>query len=196
MIRLLSGGLISLPAVRLDGPKCHIRPPMPRDWREWAHVRGLSHDFLKPWEPTWPVDALTRATFGRRLRRQAQDWREDEGYSFLVFRNEDERLVGGLALTNVRRGVAQVATLGYWIGEPYARQGFMSGAVKLALEFAFTQLSLHRVEAACLPTNQASRGVLEKTGFTQEGYARGYLRIDGTWRDHVLYAVLRDEWQG
>jgi ribosomal-protein-alanine N-acetyltransferase len=195
MIRLLGGGLISPPAIRLDGPVCHIRPPMSRDWREWAELRALSRDFLTPWEPTWPADALTRGAFVRRLRRQAQEWRDDEGYSFLAFDNGSGAMTGGLSLTNVRRGVAQTVTLGYWVAQPLARRGYISAATRLAIDFAFGQLGLHRVEAACLPNNQPSRGLLEKVGFTHEGYARGYLRIDGTWRDHILYSVLREEWR-
>ena len=195
MIRLLGSGLISPPAVRLDGPRCYIRPPLPRDWREWADLRAESRAFLTPWEPTWPADALTRSSFTRRLRRQAQEWRDDEGYSFLAFDRQSDTMVGGLGLSNVRRGVAQMGTLGYWAGKPYARRGYISAATRLVLDFAFGQLGLHRVEAACLPTNEASRGLLEKVGFTHEGYARGYLRIDGAWRDHVLYAVLREEWR-
>lgn len=196
MIRFLGGGLIGPPAVRLDGPRCFIRPPAPKDWRPWAELRAVSREFLTPWEPTWPADALTRPAFARRLRRQAQEWREDEAYSFFAFDHQDEAIVGGLGLSNVRRGVAQTATLGYWAGLPYAHRGYISAATRLVLDFAFTQLGLHRVEAACLPINDASRGLLEKVGFTHEGYARGYLRIDGVWRDHVLYAILRDEWHG
>ncbi len=193
MIRLLGSGLISPPAMRLDGPKCYIRPPLPRDWREWADLRAESRAFLEPWEPTWPADTLSRAAFVRRLRRQAQEWRDDEGYSFLVFDHRTDALVGGLNLSNVRRGVAQMATLGYWAGQACARRGYISGGARLALGFAFDQLNLHRVEAACLPRNEASRGLLEKIGFTYEGYARAYLRIDGAWQDHALYAMVQGD---
>lgn len=193
MIRLLGGGLLGMPAVRLDGQRVFIRPPHPRDWHAWAELRTVSRDFLTPWEPTWPPDALTRAAFGRRLRRQSAEWRDDESYSFLVFERPSEALVGGIGLSNVRRGVAQMATLGYWVGRPHARCGFTSEATGLILDFAFHHLGLHRVEAACLPTNLASRGLLEKVGFRHEGHARDYLRIDGQWRDHVLYAILRDD---
>lgn len=196
MIRLLGSGLVSPPALRLDGPAVYIRPAAARDWREWADLRSESRAFLTPWEPTWPVDVLTRTAFLRRLRRHAQEWRDDEGYSFFIFDRQSDTLVGGLGLSNLRRGVAQTATLGYWVGQPFARRGFVSAATRLVLDFSFGHLGLHRVEAACLPTNAASRGLLEKVGFTHEGYARGYLRIDGAWRDHVLYAMLREEWQG
>jgi [ribosomal protein S5]-alanine N-acetyltransferase len=105
-------------------------------------------------------------------------------------------LTGGIGLSNVRRGVAETASLGYWIGEPYARQRYMSAALPLVLDFAFDRLRLHRVEAACLPTNVPSRALLLRTGFQQEGYARNYLLIDGKWQDHLLFAILREDWRG
>ena len=196
VIGLLRNGLISPPAVRLDGERVSIRPPLSRDWHEWSNLRERSRAFLTPWEPTWPADALARTAYLRRLRRQIIEWRDDEAYSFLAVERRTDRVVGGIGLSNIRRGVAQTATLGYWVGEVYARRGYMSEATRLTLDFAFGQLGLHRIEAACLPTNAPSRGLLEKVGFQYEGYARGYLRIDGAWRDHVLYAILRDEWRG
>ncbi|GGE70606.1 ribosomal-protein-alanine N-acetyltransferase [Niveispirillum cyanobacteriorum] len=180
--------------MRVDGPNVFIRPAQPRDWKQWAEIREASREFLVPWEPTWPPDALTQTAFNRRLRRQAAEWRDDETYSFLTFEQRSELVVGGIGLTNVRRGVAQMGSMGYWVGRPYARRGYTSEAARLMLSFAFGQLGLHRVEAACLPTNQASSGVLEKVGFTKEGYARAYLRINDKWADHILYAILRDDW--
>ncbi|QJE73360.1 GNAT family N-acetyltransferase [Aerophototrophica crusticola] len=194
-IRLIPEGLLSPPAMRLDGERVYVRPPQPKDWKSWADVREASRDFLVPWEPTWPTDALTRDSFLRRVRRQAAEWREDEAYAFLVFEQGSGNVVGGVGLTNIRRGVAQMGTMGYWVGKAYARHGYTSEAARLVLGFAFGQLGLHRVEAACLPTNAPSRGLLEKVGFREEGYARAYLRIDGKWADHVLYAILRDDWR-
>ncbi|OYQ34820.1 30S ribosomal protein S5 alanine N-acetyltransferase [Niveispirillum lacus] len=194
MIRLIPDGLLSPPPLRVDGPHVFIRPAQPRDWKQWAEIREISREFLVPWEPTWPPDALTQTAFNRRLRRQAAEWRDDETYSFLTFEQGSEQVVGGIGLTNVRRGVAQMGSMGYWVGRPFARRGYTSEAARLMLSFAFGQLGLHRVEAACLPSNQASSGVLEKVGFTREGYARAYLRINDKWADHVLYAILRDDW--
>lgn len=194
MIRLIPDGLLSPPPLRVDGPNVFIRPAQPRDWKSWADLRDASREFLVPWEPTWPPDALTQAAFTRRLRRQAGEWRDDEAYSFLTFEQHTEQVVGGIGLTNVRRGVAQMGSMGYWVGRPFARRGYTSEAARLLLSFAFGQLGLHRVEAACLPTNEASSGVLEKVGFTREGYARAYLRINDKWADHLLYAILRDDW--
>ncbi len=182
------------PAYRHTGQRVLLRAPERRDWRKWAELRGESRAFLAPWEPTWSTDALTRTAFNRRLARYAADWRQDQGYSFLLFGLEDDALLGGIGLTNVRRGVAESGSLGYWIGERHARQGFMAEGLQLVLAFAFQRARLHRVEAACLPHNQASRGLLNKSGFREEGYARGYLCIDGKWQDHVLFAMLRDEW--
>ena len=184
------------PALRLVGERVILRPPERGDWQEWAELRGESRRFLAPWEPSWSADSLTRGAFRRRLQRYAADWRSDQGYSFFVFRNEDGTMVGGIGLSNVRRGVAETASLGYWIGERHARKGYMTAALDLILGFSFTRLKLHRVEAACLPHNGPSRGLLAKCGFREEGYAKEYLCIDGRWQDHVLFAMLRDEWTG
>lgn len=167
-----------------------LRPPQMADYAEWASLREKSRAFLVPWEPTWPADDLTRGAFRRRLKRYAEDQRTDQAYAFFIFRQEDNVLVGGLTLANVRRGVAQAGSLGYWLGEPFVRRGYMSAAVKALLPFAFGTLKLHRVEAACIPTNAASIRLLEKCGFVREGYAREYLCINGVWQDHLLYARL------
>ena len=158
-----------------------------------GYLRALSRDFLTPWEPTWPADELSRAAFRRRLRRYARDLREDLTYPFFVFRAGDGVLLGGLTLSHVRRGVAQSASLGYWMGQPHAGRGHMSAAVAALVPFAFQTLRLHRVEAACVPTNQPSIRLLERNGFEREGYAKSYLCINGTWADHYLYARARAE---
>ncbi|HEX2150681.1 MAG TPA: GNAT family protein [Stellaceae bacterium] len=182
--------------LRLVGDRVFLRPPERGDYESWATLRARSRGFLTPWEPTWPPDALSRSSYRTRLSRYAEDWRTDQGYNFFIFRNDDEALAGGVGLSNVRRGVAETASLGYWVGEPFARQRYMSAALPLVLDFAFTRLRLHRVEAACLPTNVPSRSLLLRTGFHQEGYARAYLLIDGKWRDHLLFGILREDWRG
>ena len=181
--------------LRLVGAKVFLRPPERSDYDEWAALRARSRSFLTPWEPTWPPDALSRSSFRARIARYGEDWRSDQGYNFFIFR-DDETLVGGVGLSNVRRGVAETASLGYWVGEAFSRQGFMTAALPLVLDFSFDRLRLHRVEAACLPTNVPSRSLLLRTGFTEEGYARRYLLIDGKWQDHVLFAILREDWRG
>jgi ribosomal-protein-alanine N-acetyltransferase len=179
---------------RLLGERVYLRPPERGDYEAWASLRARSRNFLIPWEPSWPADALSRASFRARIARYAEDWRTDQAYNFFVFSHEDV-LLGGIGLSNVRRGVAETASLGYWIGEPYARQGYMSAALPLVLDFAFGRLRLHRVEAACLPTNIPSRALLKKVGFQQEGLARQYLCIQGKWQDHLLFAILREDWR-
>lgn len=178
----------SLPAV--DGDGITLRAPQMVDFAEWAALRELSRNFLIPWEPSWPADDLTRGAFRRRVRRYAEDLRTDQAYAFFIFRKQDDALVGGLTLANVRRGVAQAASLGYWMGAPHARQGHMTAAVRALIPFAFGTLRLHRLEAACIPSNAASIRLLEKTGFVREGVAREYLCINGRWQDHLLYALI------
>jgi ribosomal-protein-alanine N-acetyltransferase len=174
--------------IRGDG--FYLRPGEMRDHQQWADLRERSRRFLTPWEPVWPVDDLTRPAFRRRLRRQTEEIERDEAYPFFLFREEDHVLLGGLTLGQVRRGVAQAATLGYWMGAEYAGKGYMSAAVRAALVHAFGPMRLHRVEAACVPTNLASAKLLERCGFQREGYARAYLRINGAWQDHLLFAIL------
>src|SRR2546422_6322076 len=106
----------------IEGDGVYLRAPQTGDYAEWAGLREASRAFLTPWEPTWPADDLTRSAFRRRLRRYAEDQRADQAYAFFLFRS-DELLVCGLTLANLRRGVAQTGSLGYWTGERYARQG-------------------------------------------------------------------------
>ena len=179
-----------LPSVAGEGVV--LRTPQVTDYGEWAALRETSRDFLTPWEPIWPVDDLSRGAFRRRIRRYAEDLRTDQGYAFLIIRSSDNVLVGGLTLANVRRGVAQAGSLGYWMGEPFVRRGYMTAAVRAVIPFAFGTLRLHRLEAACIPTNAASIRLLESTGFVREGYARDYLCINGIWQDHLLYGRLKD----
>ena len=190
LFRSFSGNATS---VRLEGRRTFLRPPVERDWRSYAEIRAASRQFLEPWEPTWPSDALSRDAFYRRLNRYASDWRNDTGYSMFVFEQESAALLGGISLSNVRRGVAQCGTLGYWIGESYAGQGYMREGLGLLLGFCFSELGLHRVEAACLPSNEASRGLLTASGFSEDGFARKYLKIRGVWQDHVLFSKLSED---
>ena len=111
-------------------------------------------------------------------------------YPFFVFRTSDGALTGGITLSNIRRGVAQMGSVGYWCGLPYARQGQTLAAVRALTLFAFRSLALHRLEAACIPDNDPSRKLLAKAGFTEEGFAKAYLKINGVWRDHVLFGLV------
>lgn len=174
----------------LRDAKVMLRVPDMADYEQWANLRLLSRDFLTRWEPTWPANDLTRTAFRSRIRQYWRDIDDDVAYPYFIFDAKGQTLAGALTLSNVRRGVSQTGTLGYWVGAPYARQDYMTSAVRLILSFAFHHLSLHRVEAACLPHNEASIALLQKTGFEREGLARGYLKIAGEWRDHLLFARL------
>ncbi len=177
----------------LRGERVFLRHPTMADHLAWAGLRAESRDFLKPWEPTWPADDLTRPAFRRRIRRYHREIREDIGAPFFIFRNRDDRLVGGLTLSQIRRGVAQSCSLGYWMGARFAGEGYMADAVRTAVTYAFGDLRLHRVEAASMPHNERSIHLLEKAGFRREGLARKYLMIDGVWQDHVLFALVADD---
>lgn len=170
--------------------RIELRAPIMSDYEQWTTLRAESRDFLTPWEPLWPADDLTRNAYRHRLRRYAREAREDAGYTLFLFSRGEGILLGGITLSNVRRGVTQSCALGYWMGKPYAGRGLMTEAVRGVVVHVFETLRLHRIEAACLPSNQPSRAVLRRAGFAEEGLARQYLRINGQWRDHMLFAML------
>jgi len=174
-----------------------LRPPAPRDYKAWASLRRKSWDFLKPFEPRWTELDLAPSAYAARLRRGRVEARQGTEFSFLIFlvEGDGERLVGGLTLSNIRRRAAQYVNLGYWMGCDYAGRGIMTQAVGLTVPFVFDTLGLHRIHAATLPGNKASRRVLEKNGFREEGYAENYLQIDGVWADHVLFGLTRERYE-
>lgn len=174
----------------MEGDTIYLRYPIPSDYRDWALLRKKSADFLRPWEPLWPRDDLSLSAFKLRLKRYQTDIKNGRGYPFFIFRTEGDTILGGITLGHVKRGVSQSAQIGYWIGEPFARQGYMREALNLVCDFAFSHHGLHRLEAACIPSNTRSVGLLEKTGFEREGTLRSYLKIKGLWQDHILYARI------
>ncbi len=176
--------------LRVDGDGVRLRPPRAADYPEWRELRAVSRAFLQPWEPTWPADDLSRAAFRRRLVAYARDREVGAAYPFFVVRAADDTLTGGITLSNIRRGVAQTGSVGYWCGKPFARNGHTLAAVRALGDFAFRTLGLHRLEAACIPDNLPSRRLLVKAGFAEEGYAKAYLKINGDWRDHVLFGQV------
>ena len=178
---------------RVETRRLFLRPPKLSDWGQWAELRSESRRFLVPWEPVWTVDSLTKTSFKARLRRYAKDVKEDMGQAFFLFNRDSRDLIGGITLSNIRRGVAQTGTIGYWAGERYARQGYMFEALCGLLPVLFNEYNLRRIEAACLPENIPSSKLLEKVGFTKEGLAREYLCINGVWHDHSLYAFLKGD---
>jgi [ribosomal protein S5]-alanine N-acetyltransferase len=181
---------------RIETERMTLRLPAHTDWRAWSALRATSATFLTPWEPVWAHDHLSRRAFTNRVYWAQRAETQGTALPLLLIRRADAALLGAITLDNIRRGPAQTGTLGYWIGADHARQGFMREAIKAVVHHAFTTLDLSRVEAACLPENTPSRGVLEKCGFKYEGVAQSYLQINGRWRNHVLYANLRGDRRG
>ncbi|MDQ1900643.1 GNAT family protein [Paracoccus sp. WLY502] len=181
--------------VSLETERIVLRLPAHGDFHAWTGLRQSSRDFLTPWEPVWSPDHLSRKSFVNRVYWAARASRGGTALPLFLVRR-DGVLLGAITLDNIRRGPAQSGTIGYWIGQPFARQGYMREAIGVLVHHAFTALDLSRIEAACLPENAASRGVLEKSGFKYEGVAQSYLQIDGRWRNHVLYANLRGDRRG
>jgi len=185
-----------MPKINIETENLTMRLPQMIDRDEWINLRRKSADFLMPWEPKWQDDHLTKKSFTQRVEWARKSVQNNTAIPLFIIRRSDQLLVGAITLDNIRRGPAQTATIGYWTGEPYIRQGFMGDALPAVVNYAFETLDLSRIEAACLPKNLASRRVLEKSGFKYEGVAQSYLQISGRWRNHVLYANLRNDRRG
>jgi [ribosomal protein S5]-alanine N-acetyltransferase len=181
------------PSSTIETPRIILRLPEMADHAAWALLRRQGEAFLRPWEPSWSSDHLTRRAFRNRVYWAWRAREEGRALALFLIRREDRRLMGAITLDNIRRGPAMTGQVGYWIGQDFARQGVMTEALSAVVHHAFASLDLSRVEAACLPENAASRALLDRTGFRHEGVAEAYLQINGRWRDHVLYANLRSD---
>jgi [ribosomal protein S5]-alanine N-acetyltransferase len=179
----------STPLIETD--RLILRLPEMADHVHWAKIRLEGEDFLRMWEPNWAADHFSRKSFRARVAWAVRAREEGRALPLFILHRRDRQLMGAITLDNIRRGPAQIGQVGYWIGPEFARQGYMSEALTTLVTYAFTSLDLSRIEAACLPENAPSRGLLEKCGFRNEGMARNYLQIAGRWRDHLLYANLR-----
>ena len=180
---------------KLTGERVFLRPPKRRDALKWQKLRISSKSFLVPWEPSWDASSCSRRAYLRYFKNSNYLANMDRAYSFLIFKTDDKTLLGGINIGNVRRGVSQSASLGYWIGEKYSRNGYMKEALKLLIPSLFVDLRLNRIEAATLEENIASKNLLKKIGFKKEGVLRKYLKINGTWRDHILYGLLENDFK-
>ena len=180
---------------KLTGERVFLRPPKRRDALKWQKLRMSSKSFLVPWEPSWDASSCTRRAYLRFFKNSNYLANMDRAYSFLIFKTDDKKLLGGINIGNVRRGVSQSASLGYWIGEKYSRNGYMKEALQLLIPSLFIDLRLNRIEAATLEENVASKNLLKKIGFKKEGVLRKYLKINGTWRDHILYGLLENDFK-
>lgn len=183
---------VTLPPLWLHGSRVDLRPPTLSDWTVWARIRGRNRDALKPLEPLWPENALSESFFIRRLQRQVRDWDSDQAYSFLMFGKDGGDLIGGININHVARGAAQYASLGYWLDKDHQGHGYMTEGLGLVIEYAFSALTLHRLNAACLPENERSIALLKRLRFEEEGFARSYVQIAGRWRDHILFGRVRE----
>jgi len=177
-------------AVQVSG-RVLLRKPAARDRNEYLALRRRSAAFLRSWEPLPPRGRTAAMQFAGWLRTSRGGRHE----KLLVCRIEDGALLGAININEIVRGPSQSAFLGYWIGAPYARQGYMTEALQLALRHAFRILRLHRVEANIMPVNRASIMLVRRAGFRREGYSPRYLRIAGRWADHERWALLVEDWR-
>ena len=175
------------------GGQLLLRHPKWADYEAWSSLRENSREHLSPWEPSWNPDHLLRRNYKHRLSVLKKQVGNGDGVFFHIFRKPGDHFIGAVNVMNIQRNAAQSAQLGYWLGEGFSGQGHGRAAVKRVCEFCFADLGLHRLEAAVRPDNDRSIALLDAIGFRAEGTARGYLKIDGQWRDHIIYAQLSSD---
>lgn len=179
-----------LSPVELNSERLLLRMPRASDYRAWQRLRAESREFLQPWEPKWRSDELSGSAFRARLNRYDEEYEAGQAIALFIFGRGEEELLGGITIGLIRRGVAQSCMIGYWMGERHAGRGIMSEALDLVIPYIFGPLELHRIEAACIADNRRSIRLLEKAGFQNEGILRDYLKINGQWRDHLMFSLL------
>ncbi|CAD7026352.1 N-acetyltransferase [Pseudorhizobium endolithicum] len=194
----MTGSILRFLSRQPQGPLIYsdrhlLRLPQRSDYNQWRALRAESRAFLQPWEPTWRDEELSESSFRARVKRGNEEYRAGYAVPLLLFSRPDLTLLGGLTIGYIRQGAAQSCMIGYWMGERHSGQGHMLAALNIAIPYIYGQLQLHRIEAACIPENWKSVRLLEKAGFEREGLLRKYLKINGEWRDHVMYSRLPDD---
>jgi [ribosomal protein S5]-alanine N-acetyltransferase len=182
--------------LRLEAAPTAIRPTSIDDCDEQLRLRRANREHTRPWDPTRDESFYTVAGQRLELELDQRAWAAGTAFAFAVLAaDEGDRIIGRVALANVVRGPWQNATLGYWISKDAIGRGHAARAVRLALGYAFDHVGLHRVQPAIIPRNTASQRVAEKVGFRLEGRALRYLKINGVWEDHDIYALTAEDWR-
>jgi ribosomal-protein-alanine N-acetyltransferase len=180
----------------LFGRRVMLRPLVVSDFPAWREVRQRCGEWLTRWEPQrlsgQPDPSTDRDAFAVRCSARQRERQLGTGYGFGIFVGGD--FCGEINLSAVQRGPFQSSYVGYWMDEARAGQGYVPEALVVLARFAFEDLHLHRVQIAIIPRNAASRRVVDKLGIREEGVALRYLEINGTWEDHVRYAITAEEW--
>ena len=187
---------VNATSMRLYGKRVMLRPLESKDFEAWSEVRNRNSSWLLPWEPQVPLHtadpAKNREAFSNRCAARERERTAGNNFSFGVF--VDGAFAGEVNLNNVIRGAMQCGTIGYWIDEARAGNGYIAESVILLARFAFDELRLHRIEVCVIPRNRNSRRVMEKLQFREEGLSVRFLEINGVWEDHLRYGFTAEEW--
>lgn len=184
-------------SLRVPAGVVRLRPVRMRDGAQWSRIRLAERAHLEPWEPTAELDWTVRhavsawPTMYSGLRSEAR-----KGRMLPYVIEVDGRFRGQLTIGNVSHGALRSAWIGYWVSREITGSGVATGALALGLDHSFGPVAMHRMEATVRPENAASRRVLAKVGFREEGLLKRYLDVDGGWRDHLLVAMTVEEVDG
>ena len=177
----------------IESDRIIIRHPRRRDWKYWVNLRKESYEYLYKWEPYWNIEHCNRSNYMKQLRLYRSKAAYDQAYSFLCFKKDSKELIGGINISNVQRSVMQTCNIGYWLGEPYIKKGYMEESMRSIIPYIFMNLKINRIQAFTLINNTSSRNLLEKLNFKYEGVLRKVMKINNVWEDHMLYALLNTD---
>jgi len=180
----------------LEGERVSVRLPEPPDADAIIRFFTENDAHLKPFGAAYARELLTPRHWVEQIEKRRLEFERDDSCKTFIFRNDDGSVAGSANLSEIVRGPFQAAYLGYALAEREQGKGLMHEALTLLLRFGFAQLNLHRIMANFVPSNARSRAVLERLGFTVEGNAKDYLRINGAWREHILTSLTNVEWRG
>lgn len=155
-----------------------------------------NREFLKEWEPIREDSYYEKKQILKRIEEEQEERDKQTGINLYIFPKEEEKIIGNVHIDSIARGVFQSCFLGYKLDESYINRGYMTMAVQKAIQIAFEDYKLHRIEANIMPENIRSQKVVKKLGFEAEGISKKYLKINGKWQDHIHYVKLNEKVEG
>ncbi|MCM3718161.1 GNAT family N-acetyltransferase [Fictibacillus phosphorivorans] len=179
----------------LKGKHVYLKPVDRNEIEPLLELETRNKDFFNQFAPTRDDDFCTLEGQAKRLERMEENRENDLGYSFGIYLNDSDILIGQIGLFKLERGPGQKAMVGYSLDKEHNGKGYMTEALKLIVRFAFNQIKLHRIEAQVMPRNIGSVRILEKNGFHKEGIAKKNVMINGKWEDHQMLAILNDHYE-
>ena len=187
--------VVSMPTPYINTKRCYLRLPDIGEADAMCEFTNKNHAYLQPWEPSHLPEYMTHAYWQQKIIHIREQFEMSHSCCLNLYEKESDQLIGMVNLSNIIHGCFYSCFLGFKIDQSYQNRGLMTEAVQAVITYAFDTLNLHRISANYMPHNHASAKVLTKCGFTKEGTAKDYLRINDRWENHVLTCLINEKWK-